>query len=161
MWSEKQPDILKIKVILLCKTREEKYQPRPVVGSFSTIHGWINPYCERPVQARVRYWRTQQRKRRAQGTTLYPSFFYLWSLAFLITLDDTENCRANSQPLIWSLFTSLVRQQAKLYLKKVTKNIKSNYSIGSKFPFIKNSFICQIWFYFASHLPNLFLNWAK
>lgn len=125
-----------------------------MVGNFSTIHGWINPYCVGPIWARVRYWRIQQRKRHAQGTTLYQGFFSPWSLAFLITLDDTENWGANSQPLNLGLFTSLVRQQAKLYLKKVIKNIKSNYSICSKFPFIKNTFICQLWF--GLFLPTIF-----
>lgn len=138
-----------------------KYHPGPVVGSVSTIHGRINPDCEGPVRARVRHWRLQQRKGHAQGTALFSSLFHLWSPAFRAPLDDTENWGANSQPFLWSPFTSLARQQAKLSLKKVIKNIKSNSSRCSKFPFIKSTFICQIWFIFANHLPNLFLNWAK
>lgn len=75
-----------------------------------------------------------------------------------ITLDDTENWGANSQPLIVSLFISLVKQQAKLYFKKVIKNMKSKYSICSKFSFSTKTFIYQIGFIFANQLPNLFLN---
>lgn len=38
MWPEKQPDMPKIKVILLCRSSSE-YHPRPETGGFCAIHG--------------------------------------------------------------------------------------------------------------------------
>lgn len=131
MWPEKQPDLHKIKVTLLCQSSSE-YHPRPETGGFCAIHSWINRYCQGPVCAKIRHWWIQQR-RTYPVHNFVPEFLHLIT-AFSCYPKWHRKLRGRFSASLLSLFSSLVGQKGKWHLRKLIRSRKWSRSICGEIP---------------------------